>query len=114
MKLSSIYKVPCGEVNKKDGVVITADLDNKGKIYLSKTSPMNAHKAYALQFQTDFSVFLRSRSEELVPGGRMVLSFLGRSSPDPTTEEGCYQWELLAQALMSMAKEVQCCEYVYL
>ncbi|KAJ0247777.1 Jasmonate O-methyltransferase [Hirschfeldia incana] len=100
-----LSQVPCGEVNKVDGVVITADLDNRGKIYLSKTSPKSAQKAYALQFQTDFSVFLRSRSEELVPGGRMVLSFVGRNSPDPTTEEGCYQWELLAQALMSMAKE---------
>lgn len=106
MKFSSIYKVPCGEVNKVDGRAITADLDNRGKIYLSKTSPKSAQKAYALQFQTDFSVFLRSRSEELVPGGRMVLSFLGRNSPDPTTDEGCYQWELLAQALMSMAEEV--------
>ncbi|KFK44098.1 hypothetical protein AALP_AA1G215600 [Arabis alpina] len=100
-----LSQVPCSEVEKEDGVVITADLNNKGKIYLSKTSPKSAQKAYALQFQTDFSVFLRSRSEELVPGGRMVLSFLGRSMPDPTTEESCYQWELLAQALMSMANE---------
>ncbi|ESQ34837.1 hypothetical protein EUTSA_v10007856mg [Eutrema salsugineum] len=100
-----LSQVPCGELDKEAGVAITADLDNRGKIYLSKTSPKSAHKAYALQFQTDFSVFLRSRSEELVAGGRMVLSFLGRSSPDPTTEESCYQWELLAQALMSMANE---------
>nr|BCD71969.1 jasmonic acid carboxyl methyltransferase [Eutrema japonicum] len=100
-----LSQVPCGEVAKEAGVVITADLDNRGKIYISKTSPKSARKAYALQFQTDFSVFLRSRSEELVPGGRMVLSFIGRRSPDPTTEESCYQWELLAQALMSMANE---------
>lgn len=93
-------------MSKEDGVVITADLENKGKIYLSKTSPKSVHKAYALQFQSDFLVFLRSRSEEVVPGGRMVLSLLGRSSLDPTTEESCYQWELLAQALMSMANEV--------
>lgn len=96
-------------MEKEDGVVMTCDFDNRGKIYISKTSSKCAHKAYALQFQTDFSVFLRSRSEELVPGGRMVLSFLGRSSADPTTEESCYQWELLAQALMSMANEVWCC-----
>lgn len=105
LNIIHIFKVPCGEAEKEDGT-ITAHLDNMGKIYISKTSPKSAHKAYALQFQTDFSVFLRSRSEELVPGGRMVLSFLGRSSHDPTTEESCYQWELLAQALMSMAKEV--------
>ncbi|KAF8080459.1 hypothetical protein N665_0944s0021 [Sinapis alba] len=101
-----LSQVPCGEVNNElDEVVITANLDNRGKIYISKTSPESAQKAYALQFQTDFSAFLRSRSEELVPGGRMVLSFLGRTSPDPTTEEACFQWELLAQALMSMANE---------
>ncbi|CAH8385454.1 unnamed protein product [Eruca vesicaria subsp. sativa] len=100
-----LSQVPCGEVNNEDGVLITANLDNRGKIYISKTSPESTQKAYALQFQTDFSEFLRSRSEELVPGGRMVLSFLGRSSPDPTIEEACFQWELLAQALMSMASE---------
>ncbi|WZZ58107.1 hypothetical protein YC2023_058214 [Brassica napus] len=100
-----LSQVPCGEMNNEDGVVITTNLDNRGKIYISKTSPESVQKAYALQFQTDFSAFLRSRSEELVPGGRMVLSFLGRSSPDPTTEEACFQWELLAQALMSMANE---------
>lgn len=99
-----LSQVPCREAEKEDRT-ITADLENMGKIYISKTSPKSAHKAYALQFQTDFWVFLRSRSEELVPGGRMVLSFLGRRSLDPTTEESCYQWELLAQALMSMAKE---------
>ncbi|CAN8292385.1 unnamed protein product [Cochlearia groenlandica] len=100
-----LSQVPCGKIEKEDGIVIKADLENKGKIYISKTSPIATHKAYALQFQTDFSVFLKSRSEELVNGGRMVLSFIGRSSTDPTTEESCYQWELLAQALMSMAKE---------
>ncbi|CAN8312598.1 unnamed protein product [Cochlearia groenlandica] len=81
------------------------DLDNKGRIYLSKTSPKSAYKAYALQFHNDFSLFLRSRSEELVHGGRMALSFFGRNSLDPTAEEGGYHWELLAQALMSMASE---------
>ncbi|KAH0868799.1 LOW QUALITY PROTEIN: hypothetical protein HID58_075821 [Brassica napus] len=100
-----LSQVPCGEVSKEDGVVITADLDNKGKIYLSKTSPKSVHKAYALQFQSDFLVFLRSRSEEVVPGGTNGL-IAPRSSLDPTTEESCYQWELLAQALMSMANEV--------
>ncbi|XP_010533439.1 PREDICTED: jasmonate O-methyltransferase-like [Tarenaya hassleriana] len=82
-----------------------ATVTNKGKIYISKTSPQSVLKAYAFQFHKDFSEFLRSRSEELVPGGRMVLSFIGRNSSDPTTEESGYQWELLAQALMDMAKE---------
>ena len=79
---------------------------NKGKIYISKTSPQCVLDSYSLQFQKDFSLFLRSRSEEIMPGGCMVLSFMGRSSPDPTTDGSCYQWELLANALMSMVREV--------
>ncbi|CAI9786521.1 unnamed protein product [Fraxinus pennsylvanica] len=42
---------------------------------------------------------------EMVVGGHMVLSFMGRVSADPSSEESCMQWELLAQALMSMALE---------
>ncbi|PHT84852.1 Jasmonate O-methyltransferase [Capsicum annuum] len=73
---------------------------NKGKLYISQTSPSDVIKAYVSQFQNDFSLFLRSRSPEMVPGGRMLLSLMGRSSIDPTIEDGCYyQWELLAHAL---------------
>ncbi|CAK7346332.1 unnamed protein product [Dovyalis caffra] len=78
---------------------------NRGKLYISKTSPQCVLEAYSLQFQTDFSVFLKSRSKEMVPGGCMLLSFMGRRSTDPTTDESCYHWELLAQALMSMVPE---------
>ncbi|EEF52611.1 probable jasmonic acid carboxyl methyltransferase 2 [Ricinus communis] len=78
---------------------------NKGKIYISKSSPSFVLEAYSKQYQKDFSMFLKSRSEELVPGGCMVLSFMGRRSSDPTTEESCYHWELLAKALMSMVSE---------
>ncbi|CAL5332233.1 hypothetical protein CsSME_00013645 [Camellia sinensis var. sinensis] len=78
---------------------------NKGKIYISKTSPKCVLEGYSSQFQNDFSKFLESRSEEMVGGGRMVLSFMGRRCADPCTEESCYHWELLAQALMSMASQ---------
>lgn len=78
---------------------------NKGKIYISKTSPSCVLDAYSVQFQKDFSLFLQSRSAEVVPEGRMVLAFMGRSTLDPTTEESCYQWELLAQVLRSMVLE---------
>ncbi|KAH7849734.1 hypothetical protein Vadar_022261 [Vaccinium darrowii] len=38
--------------------------------------------------------------------GRMVLSFLGRRDLDRITDQqGSFQWELLAQALMSLASE---------
>ncbi|XP_050366461.1 probable jasmonic acid carboxyl methyltransferase 2 [Argentina anserina] len=78
---------------------------NKGKIYISKSSPQSVLDAYSRQFQEDFSMFLKSRAEEIVGGGRMVLSFMGRPTLDPTTEQSCYQWELLALALMSMVSD---------
>ncbi|XP_058092022.1 probable jasmonic acid carboxyl methyltransferase 2 [Magnolia sinica] len=78
---------------------------NKQKIFISKTSPPSVIKAYFEQFQRDFSLFLKSRSEEIVPGGRMVLAFVGRRTADPTSEESCHQWELLAHALNDMVLE---------
>ncbi|CAN6582599.1 unnamed protein product [Malus baccata var. baccata] len=76
------------------------------QMYISKTSPQCVLDAYSLQFHKDFFLFLKSRAEEIVGGGRMVLSLLGRSSADPSTQESCYvQWELLAHALMRMVSE---------
>ncbi|KAL2973857.1 hypothetical protein AAZX31_14G070400 [Glycine max] len=78
---------------------------NKQKIYLSKSSPKCVLDAYSRQFKNDFSVFLASRSQEIVAGGRMVLSLMGRETMDPTTDHSCYQWELLARSLMTMVSE---------
>ncbi|XP_062026571.1 probable jasmonic acid carboxyl methyltransferase 2 [Rosa rugosa] len=81
-------------------------LNNKGKIYMSKSSPQCVLDAYSMQFQKGFAVFLRSRAQEIVDGGRMVLSFMGRPSSDPTADQGTfYQYELLAQALMAMVSK---------
>ncbi|KAJ9559995.1 hypothetical protein OSB04_005155 [Centaurea solstitialis] len=76
---------------------------NKEKLYISKSSPKSVVEAYQQQFHVDFSLFLRSRAKEVIAKGHMVLSFMGRRSPDPCADEACYQWELLARALMSMA-----------
>lgn len=78
---------------------------NKGNIYMASTSPPIVLKAYYEQFENDFSTFLKYRSEEMVTGGRMVLTFLGRKSDDPTSKECCYIWELLAMALNDMVSE---------
>ncbi|KAK2998870.1 hypothetical protein RJ639_022880 [Escallonia herrerae] len=72
---------------------------------MASTSPPCVVKAYYDQFQTDFSMFLKYRSQELVTGGRMVLTLLGRRSDDPTSKECCYIWELLAMALSDMVSE---------
>ncbi|MBA0703094.1 hypothetical protein Goari_022857 [Gossypium aridum] len=79
---------------------------NKRNIYMASTSPPDVLKAYYVQFQKDFSLFLKCRSEELVDGGRMVLTLIGRRSDDPSSKECCYFWELLAMALSDMLVEV--------
>lgn len=78
---------------------------NKGNIYMASSSPPCVLKVYYEQFRTDFSMFLRCRSEELLEGGSMVLTFLGRRSEDPSSKECCYIWELLAVALNDMVAE---------
>ncbi|KAI3496618.1 hypothetical protein L1887_38991 [Cichorium endivia] len=53
--------------------------NNKGNVYMGKT--------------------------KIVRGGCMVLTFLGRSSADPTTDDCCRHLELLAHSLLCMVKE---------
>ncbi|KAJ6805700.1 salicylate carboxymethyltransferase-like [Iris pallida] len=73
--LQWLSQVPAGLLNKGDPI-------NKGNVYMSPASPPSVVTRYFEQFQEDFSMFLRSRSQELVVGGRMVLSMLGRRSHD--------------------------------
>ncbi|CAN1814048.1 Salicylate carboxymethyltransferase [Linum perenne] len=80
--------------------------DNVGNIYMADSSPPKVLEAYYGQFQKDFGMFLRCRGEELVNGGRMVLTFLGRRSDDPCSKECCFIWELMSIALNEMASEV--------
>ncbi|KAI3726515.1 hypothetical protein L1987_66313 [Smallanthus sonchifolius] len=78
---------------------------NKGNIYMSTTSPPSVIKAYYEQFQRDFTMFLKCRAEEMVSGGRMVLTILGRKSDDPCSKECCYVWDLLATSLNDMVAQ---------
>ncbi|KAI3954824.1 hypothetical protein MKW92_032334 [Papaver armeniacum] len=78
------------------------DKSNKGNLYIAKSSPPYIIEAYSKQFKKDFMAFLKCRSEELVKGGRMVLTLVGRRSLDPTSKECCSLWELLAMALKDM------------
>ncbi|KAI3846959.1 hypothetical protein MKX03_034451 [Papaver bracteatum] len=81
------------------------DKSNKGNLYIAKSSPPYIIEAYLEQFKKDFMVFLKCRSEELVKGGRMVLTLVGRKSLDPTSKECCSLWELLSMALNDMVLE---------
>ncbi|KAK3009015.1 hypothetical protein RJ639_013845, partial [Escallonia herrerae] len=79
--------------------------DNNGNIYMARTSPASVFEAYLKQFQMDFSVFLRPRSEEILPRACMVLTFLGRFIADRNSKDCCCVWELLAQSLHDMVSE---------
>ncbi|KAM0063212.1 putative methyltransferase [Helianthus debilis subsp. tardiflorus] len=61
-------------------------LENNGSnIHMAKTSLPNVYQAYRKQFHTDFTKFLRMRSEEVVHGGSMVLTIPCRSLVDPAS-----------------------------
>ncbi|CAL5331177.1 unnamed protein product [Camellia sinensis] len=80
-------------------------LENKGNIYMERTSPPTVFEAYLKQFQMDFSTFLSLRSEEIVVGGPMILTFLGRRIADPTDKDCCILWELLTKSLLDLVPE---------
>lgn len=77
-------------------------LVNKGNIYITSTSPPGVYEAYLEQFQQDFHAFLKSRAKELVQGGGMILTFVGRDE----TREIITPWGLIGLALNDMVSEV--------
>ncbi|TKY65387.1 7-methylxanthosine synthase 1 [Spatholobus suberectus] len=82
------------------GLTREAESLNKGNCHIVSTSPPAVYKAYLKQFQEDFKLFLKSRSEELVPGGAMVLVFLGKNETPRRTG-----WELISLILNDMFLE---------
>ncbi|XP_075488402.1 benzoate carboxyl methyltransferase-like [Primulina tabacum] len=79
--------------------------NNKENIHMAMASPPETFEAYARQYRQDFTTFLTSRGEEMVPGGRMVLTFVGRSVEDPSTKDDCAHFTLLASSLLEMVNE---------
>ncbi|KAK8626801.1 hypothetical protein V6N13_134432 [Hibiscus sabdariffa] len=77
---------------------------NKGNICMAKNSPHDVHKAYLDVFERDFKLFLRSRSEEMVPGGHMVLTVVGSGIRTPSSKT-CTVWELMGMTLYDMVLE---------
>ncbi|KAM3354339.1 hypothetical protein ACQJBY_025173 [Aegilops geniculata] len=76
------------------------DIDEKAR---RERLPM-VHEAYAHQFKTDFTHFLKLRAKELAPSGRMIVSVIGRPS-DGTVFEFFHIWEVIAQILSIMVSE---------
>uniref|UniRef100_A0ACD5XHK5 Uncharacterized protein n=1 Tax=Avena sativa TaxID=4498 RepID=A0ACD5XHK5_AVESA len=61
-------------------------------------------EAYAQQFKKDFTHFLALRAKELVSGGRMVVSLIGRPSY-VISSKFFHLWEIIAQILSVMTLE---------
>ncbi|KAL6605860.1 hypothetical protein ACP70R_041513 [Stipagrostis hirtigluma subsp. patula] len=81
-------------------------LDGNGRnIYIAKTTPLSVVKLYQEQFERDFLLFLELRYKELVLGGQMVLTFLGRKDEDVYSGNLSYLYELLAQSLWSLVEK---------
>ncbi|WVZ80385.1 hypothetical protein U9M48_027860 [Paspalum notatum var. saurae] len=74
---------------------------NEGNIYIAKTTPLSVVKLYQDQFQMDLLLFLKLRYEQLVLGGQMVLTFLGRKSEDVYKGDLNHLCGLLAQSIQS-------------
>ncbi|XVF81954.1 hypothetical protein PTKIN_Ptkin16aG0003700 [Pterospermum kingtungense] len=70
---------------------------------MARSSPPNVFKAYADQFQRDFSNFLSLRFKEIIPQGSMVLTFTGRKNQDPSKED--YVWEVFAKSLLDLVEQ---------
>ncbi|XP_015576633.1 probable methyltransferase TCM_000336 isoform X2 [Ricinus communis] len=62
-------------------------------------------KAYLMQFKEDFSLFLQSRSQELISGGCMVLILLGRVGPDQVDRGNSFFWELLSRSVAILVSQ---------
>ncbi|XP_022564440.2 salicylate/benzoate carboxyl methyltransferase-like [Brassica napus] len=79
--------------------------NNNTSIHINDTSPPDVYKSYLNQFKNDFSLFLRMRSEEIVPNGQMVLTFVGRKVSDPLSKN-CFQvWSLLSDCILDLVSE---------
>uniref|UniRef100_A0A0E0FRS8 Jasmonate O-methyltransferase n=1 Tax=Oryza nivara TaxID=4536 RepID=A0A0E0FRS8_ORYNI len=78
---------------------------NKGKMYISSTSPLAVPVAYLRQFQRDFSLFLKSRAAEVFSGGRMVLAMLGRQADGYIDRRTTFLWELLSESFASLVAQ---------
>ncbi|KAL2337646.1 hypothetical protein Fmac_012092 [Flemingia macrophylla] len=79
----------------------TSEPLNKENIVLTSESPPSVHETYLKQFEKDFKLFLKSRSEELTSDGIMVLTLMGRDRNNKFNNPA----ELIGMVLKDMVHE---------
>ncbi|XP_073136873.1 benzoate carboxyl methyltransferase-like [Henckelia pumila] len=79
--------------------------ENEENIYIAVDSPSEVLDAYAEQYKRDLFTFLSLRGEEMVPGGHMVLTFIGRRVEDRSSKDDCAHLAILAQTLLDMVTQ---------
>uniref|UniRef100_A0A0E0J0E2 SAM dependent carboxyl methyltransferase n=1 Tax=Oryza nivara TaxID=4536 RepID=A0A0E0J0E2_ORYNI len=79
---------------------------NEGNVHIGATTRPMVAKLYQNQFEKDFMQFLRMRCREIVHGGRMVLTVVGRKSKDVfDAGRTTTIFELLSQGLRTLVAE---------
>ncbi|CAN6825334.1 unnamed protein product [Brassica oleracea] len=99
--LSKVNRVICIFLAKKKKKTILNSL----VIYLKNIYGLLNLNTNLVQFKEDFSMFLRSRSKEVVAAGRMVLIILGREGPEHVGRGNSFLWELLAEAIADLVSQ---------
>ncbi|WCJ39324.1 S-adenosyl-L-methionine-dependent methyltransferases superfamily protein [Euphorbia peplus] len=94
-----LSQIPEGLINESG---IFLDKDN---ICLDKSSSESVQKAYMNQFDKDFTKFLRSRAEEMVTGGNIVITFIAKSDKLPYCKYGGEIFHLIRDSLKEMVIE---------
>ena len=67
---------------------------------------MSVYTSYLQQFERDFTLFLTSRSLEMIPGGYMVLTMIGNDKNFLSGNHSYTIFELLGITLNDMVQEV--------
>ncbi|GAB4853877.1 hypothetical protein Ancab_040607 [Ancistrocladus abbreviatus] len=89
-----LSQVPKGLVGESAAV-------NSGNICVDRRGPPEVTKAYQDEFAADFELFLRLRSKEIVPGGRMVITIRGSTEDD----DGMWAFKSLGMTLKDIVSE---------
>uniref|UniRef100_J3N7A1 SAM dependent carboxyl methyltransferase n=1 Tax=Oryza brachyantha TaxID=4533 RepID=J3N7A1_ORYBR len=79
---------------------------NEGNVHVGATTQPAVARLYQDQFEKDFSRFLHMRCREIVAGGRMVLTLVGRKREDVFDAGRTTKiFELLSQGLRTLVSE---------